>query len=71
MKAIYWYQKAAENGDIEAMNNLANCYNNGEGTMENLEKTFYWYRKAAENDVKEAQNNLALLYRGGRGTEKI
>src|ERR1700752_910776 len=60
-KAFYWYQKAAENGDIDAQYNLALLYKNGEGTEENLEKAFYWYQKAAENNVKEAQHNLALL----------
>src|SRR5436305_6550150 len=48
-KAFYWYQKAAKNGNKNAMNNLAICYENGEGTEKNLEKAFYWYQKAAEN----------------------
>src|ERR1044072_1437694 len=48
-KTFYWYQKAAEIGDKNAMNNLVICYKNGQGTKENLEKAFYWYQKAAEN----------------------
>src|SRR5581483_11119091 len=66
----YWYQKAAENSYELAMNNLANCYKNGEGTEKNLEKAFYWYQKAAEKDHSNAMNNLALCYENGEGTEK-
>ncbi|GBC14266.2 kinase-like domain-containing protein [Rhizophagus irregularis DAOM 181602=DAOM 197198] len=64
-KAFYWYQKAAENGDTDAMFNLAICYRNGEGTEKNLEKAFYWYQKAAEN----AMFKLAICYKDGEGTE--
>ena len=48
-KAFYWYEKAAENDDNNAMYNLAICYENGIGTELNLEKAFYWYQKAVEN----------------------
>uniref|UniRef100_U9V3V1 Protein kinase domain-containing protein n=1 Tax=Rhizophagus irregularis (strain DAOM 181602 / DAOM 197198 / MUCL 43194) TaxID=747089 RepID=U9V3V1_RHIID len=65
---------SAENGDKEAMFNLAICYKNGEGTEKNLEKAFYWYQKAAENAAENgnevAMNNLAICYENGNGTEK-
>src|SRR5436190_8934444 len=48
-KAFYWYQKAAENGNNDAMDGLGICYYDGEGTEKNLEKAFYWYQKAAKN----------------------
>ncbi len=53
-KVFYWYQKAAENGNKDAINNLAIHYKNGEETEKNLEKAFYWYQKAAENSNKNA-----------------
>src|SRR5256885_1496595 len=59
-KAFYWYQKAAVNGDNNAMNNLAVCYKNGEGTEKDLGKAFYWYQKATENGNKHAMNSLAI-----------
>jgi len=48
-KAFYWYQKAAKNGNNDAMNSLAICYTYGVGTEKNSEKAFYWYQIAAEN----------------------
>src|SRR5688500_7879300 len=69
-KTFYWYQKAAENGDIGAQYNLALSYKNGEGTEKDLEKAFYWYQKAAENGDIDAQYNLAFLCYKGEGTEK-
>ena len=51
-KAFYWIQKAAENNDMNAMNKLATCYYNEEGTEKNLEKAFYWFQKVAESGVR-------------------
>ena len=48
IKAFYWYQKAAVNGDIKAQSDLGSLYYNGEGTEKDLEKAFYLYQKAAE-----------------------
>src|SRR5688572_14829042 len=63
-------KKAAENGHVNAMFNLAACYYYGEGTEKNLEKTFYWLQKAAENGYVNAMYNLAVCYSNGEGTEK-
>jgi TPR repeat protein len=40
-KNFNWYQKAAEGGDVEAMHNLALCYENGEGMEKDLGKAFH------------------------------
>ncbi|GBB95369.1 hypothetical protein RclHR1_02520004 [Rhizophagus clarus] len=63
-------EKVAENGEEEAMFELAFFYKKGEGTKRNLEKAFYWYQKAAENGNKKAMNNLAICYENGEGTER-
>src|SRR2546429_181858 len=68
-KAFYWYQKAAENGDKNAMNSLAMHYENGEGTEKNLEKAFYGCQKAAGNSkvtdymiiVKNVSNYILII----------
>ncbi|GBC26197.2 kinase-like domain-containing protein [Rhizophagus irregularis DAOM 181602=DAOM 197198] len=56
-KALYWYQKAAENGNENAQYNLGLCYENGNGVEKNEETAFYWYQKAAAaaNRDEEAQ----------------
>ncbi|PKC00414.1 HCP-like protein [Rhizophagus irregularis] len=69
-KALYLYQKAAENNIKEAMFNLAICYYYGEGTEKNLEEAFYWYHKATENGHIDAIFDLAYCYYYGKGTEK-
>src|SRR5947199_34472 len=69
-KAFYWFQKAAENGNNNAMNSLGIHYENGEGTEKNLKKAFYWFQKAAENGNNNAMNDLAICYESGEGTEK-
>ena len=52
-KAVKWYQKAAQQGNVNAMRNLARCYRRGRG----VEK----------NDVKAAiLSTAALLQRLAR-----
>lgn len=57
--------KRANNGEVWAMNNLANCYANGEGVEPNLEKAVYWYKKGAENGCETAMYNLSFYYKRG------
>lgn len=44
-RAIKWYQKEAEGGNVMVMFNLANIYFNEERTEKNLEWAFYWCQK--------------------------
>ena len=53
-KAVYWYQKSAEQGDAEAQYNLGVAYYNGEGVEQSHSKAVYWLRKACENFNDEA-----------------
>ncbi|GBC08781.1 hypothetical protein RclHR1_08380002 [Rhizophagus clarus] len=63
-KALFdQYKKEAENGNNgnhQAMHDLATCYINGEGTEKNLEQGFYWHQKAVEYGDKNAMNCLAF-----------
>ena len=48
-KAVIWYEKAAEAGNANAMNNLGYAYDYGKGGLTKDEaKAVEWYRKAAE-----------------------
>jgi hypothetical protein len=59
-KAIYWNQKAAENGNDETMFNLANYYRNEEEIEMNLEKAFYLWQKGAEINKMSSKNKVEV-----------
>lgn len=47
-KVAYWAERAAENGDRDAMYEIGNMYLYGKGDNRNPEKSFYWLEKSAE-----------------------
>ena len=61
--AFYWYEKAANNGNIIAMYNLGRYYKHGMGVEKDLERAIYWYKQAVKNGCQKAEkslNNLSL-----------
>lgn len=68
-KAYEYYQKAAEMGDVNAQNNLANWLMNGRYIPKNEIKALKWYEKAAENGLPIAMQTLIKIY--GEGSEDI
>ena len=69
-KAFLYYEKAAEQGNVVAQDNLGNCYYNGEGVEKNDSEAMRWYQKAAEQGNKYSQYSLGLLYYNeGNGKE--
>lgn len=47
LKALYWFNKAAENGNVMAMKSLAHIYKKGlDGTYANPDASKYWAEKA-------------------------
>jgi hypothetical protein len=62
--------KLAKNGNLEAQNNLAICYRNGDGIEINHEKAFKWFLSSAEKGNSDAQFNLAICYMDGMGIQK-
>jgi hypothetical protein len=67
-QAVYWYSKAAMQGDRNGMYNLGAAYDEGFGGLtQDYLKAASWYRNAAEAGHPEAQYNLGLLYERGRG----
>ena len=69
-KCAYWYQKAAEQGESVAQNNLGLCYEYGKGVISDSEQAVLWYRKSAENRNSNAQYNLGRCYENGYGVIK-
>ena len=56
-KAIYWYRKAAEQGDIGAQNNLGWSYVEGKGVQYDLVIAYKWLYLAAETGNTHAGKN--------------
>ena len=47
-EAIYWWRKAADQGNVDALLTLGDAYNEGWGVGEDTKEAIKWYRKAAE-----------------------
>lgn len=62
--------RRANNGEVWAMNNLANCYANGEEVTKDISKAVYWYKKGVENGCEVAMYNLSFYYKRGDGVEQ-
>ncbi|MBQ2885265.1 MAG: sel1 repeat family protein [Alphaproteobacteria bacterium] len=70
-EAVKWYQRAAEQGFPEALDNLGNCFYQGIGVSLNYKEAVKWYTKAAEQGYNISQNRLGNCYFHGKGVEKI
>lgn len=69
-KAVEWYRKAANQGDMNAQYNLGLMYRRGTGVTQDYQQAFYWFSKAAEQNVPEAMVSIGVLYEDGNGVEK-
>ncbi len=72
-KCAKWRKRAAEQGHIQAMLNLAEGYMYGWtrfGVPKDRSLAFHWYKKAAEKGNAEAMNWVAFLYSEGDGVRK-
>jgi tetratricopeptide (TPR) repeat protein len=71
LKAMSWYQLAAEQGEYaRAQNCLGYLYYHGadDGSIEkDFQEAVKWFRLAAEQGSSHAQNNLGICYEEGRG----
>ena len=69
-RAFDWYQKAAAEGWVPAMNDLGIFYGDGVMGEENPKEAFEWFQKAsADESYAPALRNLAKCYEEGYGTE--
>lgn len=67
VKAIEYYRRAAERGNIEAQYALGTMYADGRGVEMNPATAAAWYEKAATRGMPEAANSLGRLYENGIG----
>lgn len=69
-KAFHYFQMAAEQGHVDAQNQLAKCYSNGQGIEKDLTKAFEWYKKSAEHGQLDSIAKLGgRCYLYGNGTK--
>ena len=61
-KALQWFEKGAEAGNLLAMYNAASMYEEGEdGVKRDLKRAKYWYQKAAAEGYEPAVNALKRM----------
>ena len=70
MQAVFWYRKAAEQGDSDAHCNLGWCYGTGTGVEQNAKEAIKWYQESAEKGNMVAQYNLGFYYENGKGVDQ-
>lgn len=67
VEAAKCYRKAADQGELNAMNNLGLYYFTGKGVTQNMPEGVKWYQKAAEKGNALAQSSLGICYFNGHG----
>lgn len=67
---VFWYRKAAEQGNAVGQFWLGTFYENGTNVTQNSKEAAIWYRKAAEQGLGNGQFALAELYEKGHGVSK-
>ena len=67
VKAVKWYRKAIDCGDVPAKYWLGRCYYDGEGVEKELSVAIKWYLEAAAQGYDSAQRDLGFCYSRGEG----
>ncbi len=60
----------AQNGHLNAQNNLGVMYREGEGVGQDYNEALKWFKLSAGQGDAEAQNNLGQLYDNGLGVSQ-
>ncbi|TNF70206.1 MAG: sel1 repeat family protein [Gammaproteobacteria bacterium] len=67
IKALEYYQDAANQGNSTAQLNLGYMYQFAIGVNVDYAKALYWYQKSAKQNNAMAFNNIGVLYQYGHG----
>lgn len=69
--AIYWYRKAAEAGNVDAMYDIGwELSKNYSWDKEKLAEAVQWYQRAADQGFADAMAGLGFMYSDGKGVAK-
>jgi TPR repeat protein len=69
-EAMQWFQKARQQGSLDAITNIALMYADGIGVPKDPAQAITWFRQAADGGEGAAAYNLALMYAHGEGTAR-
>ena len=69
-KAVSLWEPLADDGNVEALRNLAQLYRLGLGVQQSDAKAFELYEQAAQRGLAAAQVNAAFLLLTGKGVEQ-
>ncbi len=69
-RALYWFKKIAEQGDVKAQFYLGVMYAAGRDIDVDFKKSAYWFEKAAGQGNELAQLNIGMYYLEGQGVDK-
>lgn len=69
-KAVRYFEKAANNGDMESQKKVGNFYLYGDHVAKDYEKAFHYIEMAAKQGDPVAQYELAGMYYYGNGINK-
>lgn len=69
-EAFKYFEKAANNGNMIALNNVGVFYQNGIAVKQNRSEAFDCYNKAAKMGFAISQGNLSVCYQKGIGIKQ-
>ncbi len=69
-RAVYWYRKAAGQGNAEAQNLYGECLRNGESVKRSRKDAVVWFRSAAKQGNADGQTNLGYCLFYGEGVKQ-
>lgn len=69
-QALYWYNKASDQGNIQATTNLGWLYENGYGVTQDYAEAAALYLKAASGGNARAAANIGNFYSTGQGVQR-
>lgn len=64
-KAVEWYEKAANQGFIDAQFNLGSMYFNGQGVRQDKKVAKEWFGKVCDSGDQEGCHNYKILNQQG------
>ena len=70
VRTFLHYQRAAQQGDTTAQNNIGVMYANGIGVDQDHEEAINWFRQAGQQGDTTAQNSIGVMYANGIGVDK-